>query len=291
MTWHDAFARWLRSAASAGLDLVAPTACAGCAAPMVTDAACAACRDVLTVAPVDVALWLRSGDGSPDLAVQVFAAAPYEGVVRALLLAHKEHDSFGGSVALRRPLGTALATACGRLLASDAEGDGRLPDGRRDRPRPATRPPVVLVPVPSRRDAVRERGRDVTRHLAVSAAAALRATGVAVRAAPVLAHVRPVADQAGLSVAQRRANVDGAFAVRPHAAVAGRRVVVVDDIVTTGATALEAVRALITEKAVVLGVAVIAATPRRTPVRTVADTADPAIHGGRTDGVSWHEPD
>ena len=64
---------------------------------------------------------------------------------------------------------------------------------------------------------------------------------------PALTHAREVADQAGLCVDARRANLSKAFAVRRPAVahlVAGQCVIVVDDIVTTGATAAEAVRAL-----------------------------------------------
>lgn len=70
-----------------------------------------------------------------------------------------------------------------------------------------------------------------------------------------------MADQSGLNVAQRAANLAGALAVRRP--VAGLEVVVVDDVMTTGATLVEAARALRAGGAQVRGAAVVAATRRR----------------------------
>jgi predicted amidophosphoribosyltransferase len=133
------------------------------------------------------------------------------------------------------PLGAALAGAVRQL--------GR-PDG------------VVLVPVPSSPAAVRARGQDHARRLARAAARTL--PGVPAR--PLLRLTRAVADQAGLDTAARARNLSGALTAR---ASAGLRVVVVDDVVTTGATLAEATRALQAAGAQVLGAAVVAATVRR----------------------------
>jgi predicted amidophosphoribosyltransferase len=83
-----------------------------------------------------------------------------------------------------------------------------------------------------------------------------------------------VADQAGLDASARAANLTGALVTAPGAARAVHRsqaapqLVVIDDVVTTGATLAEAVRALRANRLSVAGVAVVAATPRR-PTRAL----------------------
>ncbi|WP_307796637.1 ComF family protein [Actinomadura barringtoniae] len=114
--------------------------------------------------------------------------------------------------------------------------------------------------MPSARGAVRRRGYDATRRMVVEAARVLRAGGVRVEAADALRHRRRVADQAGLSAGERAANLVGAMEA---VGVAGRRVVVADDVITSGATAAEAVRALRAGGAEVVGIATVAATRRK----------------------------
>jgi len=92
----------------------------------------------------------------------------------------------------------------------------------------------VLVPVPLHPRRLRERGFNQSALLAREIA---RRAGKA--ACPdALARRLDTVPQAGLSAAARRRNVRDAFAVRRRAAVAGRTVVLVDDVLTTGATAL-----------------------------------------------------
>jgi predicted amidophosphoribosyltransferase len=97
----------------------------------------------------------------------------------------------------------------------------------------------------------------------MAAVSALRSCGVPARLADALTHARRVADQAGLGAPDRMANLAGALRVGRPAGVAGRRVVLVDDVVTTGVTLAEAARALRAAGAEVPAAAVIAATARR----------------------------
>ncbi|MFI8169247.1 ComF family protein [Streptomyces sp. NPDC085931] len=106
--------------------------------------------------------------------------------------------------------------------------------------------PVLLVPVPSGRRAVRARGHDPARRIALAAAADLRRGGVPARVLGVLRHRRAVADQSGLNSRQRQDNLAGALTVAPGGAglLAAGPVVLVDDVMTTGASLAEAARAV-----------------------------------------------
>ncbi|GAA2745430.1 ComF family protein [Terrabacter aerolatus] len=106
---------------------------------------------------------------------------------------------------------------------------------------------VLVVPAPSSRRAVRERGDTPLETLCRGAVARLSGrAGPILRVAPALRHVRRVQDQSGLGTVERRGNLDQALSVIPlwDNVIRGRRVLLVDDVVTTGATFAEAARAL-----------------------------------------------
>lgn len=238
---------WLPGVA---LDLVLPQRCAGCGAA--GGGACAACTARLT-APARCRRPRPAPPGLPP----VWAVTPYDGTTRRLIVAYKER----GRAGLVRPLGAGLARS---VLAAAGEGPplDRPPGGAPAAARPVVPAPgpLLLVPVPSARAAVRRRGDDPALRLARAAARTVTRYGVPARCLPVLGHRRRVADQAGLAAAERLANLRGALAARRD--LPDARLIVVDDVVTTGATLAEAARALRAAGAEVLAAAVVAATPR-----------------------------
>jgi len=226
-------------------DLVLPQVCAGCAVP--GSVLCPRCRHRL--ARPRLAEPRRHPPGFPP----TVAAGAYTGPVRPAVLAFKEH----GRAELAGPLGRALALAVVAVLAGVSSPSG--PSG-----------PVLLVPVPSSAAAVRSRGRDHVRELAACAVRELRDAGVPAGAAPVLGRSGRTRDSAGLDAAERRVNLAGRFRALPSLArlPAGSRLVLVDDVVTSGATLSEAARALAvprrpTHADTPVLAAVVAATPRR----------------------------
>jgi ComF family protein len=128
-----------------------------------------------------------------------------------------------------------------------------------DAERGAGAAPVIdlVLPMPLSTQRLAERGYNQAWELARRVA---RRLAVPARA-DVL--VRPLdrAPQAGLDRAARRRNLQGAFAVPHSAAIAGRRLALVDDVLTTGATAAEATQALLAAGAASVEVWVLARTP------------------------------
>lgn len=186
-------------------------------------ALCAECRSRLVPAPMLRAL----GDGTV-----VVSALRYEGVARRAIIALKEQ----GRTDVARPLAAALAAALAGALSVPSRPLGG----------------VELVTVPSSRSGYRRRGYDPVRLLVHGAGYP--------RPASVLVNVHARVSQKSLDRPSRGTNIAGSMvASRP---LDGRRFLVIDDVVTTGATLVEATRALRAGGAEVVAAAALASTPR-----------------------------
>ena len=119
-------------------------------------------------------------------------------------------------------------------------------------------PPDLLLPVPLSRERLRERGYNQAWEIARRLGAALRCP----TDARLLLRVRNTPRQLALAPSMRVANVRGAFAVEPRrrAELAGREIAVIDDVMTTGATAAEVARVLLQAGAARVRVWVVART-------------------------------
>jgi len=124
---------------------------------------------------------------------------------------------------------------------------------------------MLVVPIPLHSTKYAQRGFNQARSLAREALAVLAQTHPHWRltlASSTLMRLRPTESQAGLTPRQRRINVRGAFQVSDPAAVTLRHVLLVDDILTTGATARAAAQALARAGAASVWVATVARAQR-----------------------------
>ncbi len=213
------------------LDVVLDRRCAGCRGP--GPALCRSCSAGLLGPPRAVGPRPAPPHFPPTRAVAVYA-----GPVREALVAFKDH----GRWALRGPLGDALVPSVAALLAETSHVGA-----------------VALVPVPGSPGSARLRDGDHVGELAGRAARRLRRLGVDVGVVHAVVAARRRRDQVGLGRVGRAANVAGSMT----ASARGRGtapVVLVDDLVTSGATLGEAARALHVVGVRVLGAVVVAAT-------------------------------
>ncbi|USQ78717.1 ComF family protein [Ornithinimicrobium faecis] len=230
-------AAWLAEGAAALGDLVLPVACGGCGSPGAPW--CPGCRAVVSAAP-GPQRWTPTP--APPGLPPVWTVLPYVGPVRAGLVNWKDNG--------RRDLAEVLAPVLAEGLLRALLTCDSVP---------------VVVPAPSGRANTRRRG---DHPLAGLARAALRRLPPDSRPAlvPALRLARTVADQAGLDSRHRAANLAGAMVVPTPAArrVRGVSCLLVDDVITTGATIVEAARALRAAGVRDVVAVTLAATHRRT---------------------------
>jgi ComF family protein len=226
------------------LDIALPTLCVACREPVAGVGVCAACWAKLSfIAPpycprLGIPFVYDPGPGllsmeaiaNPPAYQRARAAVRYDDVARTLVHALKYHDRTDLAPAMARWMARA-----GEELLSEAD---------------------VLVPVPL------HWRRGWSRRYNQSGALARvlqKRAGVAV-AGGALRRIRPTAQQIGLNRSQRASNVQGAFKVLPDMAheIHSRRVVLIDDVLTSGATVDACARALLRARAAQVDVLVFA---------------------------------
>jgi ComF family protein len=198
-----------------------PPRCVLCNEPSGALPVCDGCRDDLpwlTRRCVACTAELPKGAGSACGRCGVLQPAPtaraafsYEYPVDRMITAAK----FRGELHHARALGALLATTCPADFAAD-----------------------LLVPVPLHRERLLERGYNQALEIARPI---VERTGIPLAAA-LCERIRPTREQSGLPASERRRNLRGAFAVRGRCA--GARLVIIDDVITTGSTAAALARVL-----------------------------------------------
>jgi ComF family protein len=243
-----------RGVLRAALDLALPPLCAACREPVEGKGLCPTCWSKLSfiTRPYCERLGIPFvyDPGPGILSMEAIAAPPayhraraavrFDEISRALVHALK----YGDRLDLAPMMGRWIASAGGELLA---EADALVP-----------------VPLHWRRLWARRFNQS-----AMLAATISKESGVPIATA-ALKRVRATAQQVGLSRTERAANIQGAFRVPEEgkAAVAGRRLVLVDDVLTSGATVEGCARALLRSGAANVDVLIFArvADPGRTSI-------------------------
>ncbi len=168
----------------------------------------------------------------PGASFRVTSALDYDDCVRRAIIAFKEQS--------RTDIARVLARALREAVVRAADS------GR-----------VELVSVPSNRQSLRSRGYDPVSVLVARARLP--------PAAPVLVRFRETASQKTLDRESRRTNQE--LSLRARSCLEGRRFLLVDDVVTTGSTLLEAARAITDASGCVVAAATLAATPQKLGLR------------------------
>ncbi len=244
----------VRTVLGTALDLALPPLCPACREPVEGRALCPACWSKLSFITrpycerLGIPFVYDPGPGilsmeaiaDPPAYRRARAAVRFDEIARALVHALK----YGDRLDLAPMMGRWVSHA-GRELLAEAD---------------------ALVPVPLHWRRLWARRFNQSAMLA----AAISAESSVPIAAGVLKRVKPTAQQVGLSRTERAANVQGAFRVPPEArgAVAGRRLVLVDDVLTSGATVDGCARALLRAGAANVDVLIFArvADPARTSI-------------------------
>ena len=213
--------------------------------PVQSGPVCVRCGDAITApATLTVSTLCRTCRLAPPPFVRAVSYGVYEGRMREAIHALK-YDRLHSAA---RDLGCLLANAIAQL-AAEAPAE------------------MLVIPVPLHRSKYAQRGFNQSRSLAAAALEFLHVSHPQWQltlAPSTLKRLRATESQAGLAPRERRINVRGAFSVSDPSKVTARNILLVDDILTTGATARAAAQTLLKAGAASVWVATLARAQRST---------------------------
>lgn len=213
--------------------LTFPRVCIGCS--KIGELACSECNASLRPNPRQI-----YGEN-----FKLFSALTYDVVTSKYILAAKEEGNRFAQDLVSQSITSAVAAL---LEVTKLEG------------------PIAIVTIPSSKESIRRRGMDFLRPISQAVCDQLNQDRKIFQTNSVLRITKRVSDQTGLSEIQRSSNLAGAFRVtaRDHQALP---IILIDDVITTGSTLREAVRALQESNLTVLGAATACASERRLLIR------------------------
>lgn len=226
MAWQDSRPCWLLRQVR---QLIYPRRCPYCQRVLGSVPSCSTCAEALEALRRRPGMRLKMEQHYLDNLDGAAAPYRYEGIVREAVL----HAKFEGAPWTADELGVDMARL---LFGSEVKMRGAEPTPQRVDGLSLGYHCVVPVPASSKK-----RGYNVPERMARSVA---RAVGVPMEP-HVLHRVHAGPHQVGLSLEERLANVAGAFRVTDPELVYGKTILLVDDIITTGATAAACTQALL----------------------------------------------
>jgi ComF family protein len=213
--------------------------------PLQAPPTCLRCGDALSTVPATgISASCRACRLAPPPFARAVSYGVYQGRMREAIHALKYERLHPAAAGLGRMLAAAIAQ-----LSDVAPAE------------------MLVIPVPLHPSKYAQRGFNQSRSLTTQALRFLRKSHPQWRltlASSTLLRQRATDSQAGLTPRQRRLNVRGAFLVSHAARVKGQHVLIVDDILTTGATARAAARVLVEAGAASVWVATLARAQRVT---------------------------
>jgi len=216
------------------IDLVLGRSCAGCDEPGVL--LCHECTQALQPC-TRLRRGLDVSDLVEDLRIPVVCALDYRGATRQVLYRYKDHRIRQLAISLSPALAESITFAAHHVGIEIRQ--------------------TLLTPLPTRRSSIRRRGFDSTAHLLQCSARLTGAAGMR----HLLTDVRTHGAAKHVGAFEREQRAIGAFQVRKEGSLPTQPVILVDDIVTTGATVKEAVETLLLAGVQVAAVATVAGTP------------------------------
>ena len=214
-------------------DLIYPVICMICNTP--GESICTNCRIP----------WLRQPKKSKIEKVDLYFAANYTPESSQLILAAKERGNKDAIDLLASAISNSIQIAIYELKITS---------------------PINLVTIPSKNLAIRRRGRDHISELALIVINQLKKVSIESSYQPLLSITRKVKDQSGLNSQQRSENIKGAYIVK-NSLIPQGEVILIDDLITTGSSIQEGIRALKAAEIAVSAVTTACAVGRNSLIR------------------------